>query len=296
MFPNFPIFGKYSIFCHYIPPIYLQYFTPPLLYFHTRFCQQPLMVRNNAVVKENGDRFRDTVALTVRGDGVDIPPFFILHTYKNAAKRSGRRCEKNQTPAKGMNNARMKQYVDYIADYVQEPSLLIMDRLSSHTAGEVIRHVCSKMTPNGDQLLFPILIPPKTAFLISPLDMGAIGAFKSHYYKLDRSTFHRKVRAMSQAWDAVSNGAIENICLNCGIVGEESLSSIRKRFLKEVLGVIPTKMTKMLEYYDAWKSGQIEVEGATRGRKVALEIPQHLEGEELDGEYWTKFGGVVAGR
>lgn len=84
-----------------------------------------------------------------------------------------------------MNNARMKQYVDCISDYVQEPSLLIMDRLSSHTAGEVIRHVCSKVTFNGEQLLFPILIPPKTAFLISPLDMGAIGAFKAHYYKLD---------------------------------------------------------------------------------------------------------------
>lgn len=100
---------------------------------------------------------------------------------------------------------------------------------------------------------------------------------------------------MSQAWDAVSNESIGNICLNCGIVGEESLSSIRKRFLKEVVGVIPTKMTKMMEYYDAWKSGRINVEGADRGRKVTLEIPQHLERETLDGEYWTKFGGAAAG-
>jgi hypothetical protein len=29
------------------------------------------------VVEEKGDTFRDTVALTVRGDGIDIPPYVI---------------------------------------------------------------------------------------------------------------------------------------------------------------------------------------------------------------------------
>ena len=134
-------------------------------------------------MKENGDCFRDTVALTVRADGVDIPPFFILHTYKNAARSSGRRCERDESPVKGMNIARMKQYLDHLAEYVEEPSLLLMDRLSSHVAGEVIRYITSKETTEGEQLLYPILIPPKTSFLISPLDMGAIGAFKPNYYR-----------------------------------------------------------------------------------------------------------------
>jgi hypothetical protein len=70
-----------------------------------------------------------------------------------------------------------------------------MDRLSAHKAGEVRQHIESKHTTAGEPLLIPILLPPKTAFLISPLDMGAIGAFKAHFYKLDRSTLERKKEA-----------------------------------------------------------------------------------------------------
>ena len=186
----------------------------------------------------------------------------------------------------------MMEYVDHIANYVEQPSLLIMDRLSSHTSGEVIRYICSKRTSNGDQLLYPILLPAKTAFLISPLDMGAIGAFKSHYYRLDRSTIELKKRAMVQAWEAVSNVTLENICRNCGIVGEESLQPLRSRFIKEVVGIVPEKLEELLEYYDAWKSGLIEVEGASRGRGVTLEIPQQLSEADLDGQYWTNYGGI----
>jgi hypothetical protein len=246
--------------------------------------------RSNAVVKETGDGFRDTVTLTVRGDGVDIPPFFTLHTYKNASKASGRRCEKGGTPMKGMTNARMIEYVDHIADYVQEPSLLIMDRLSSHKSGVVIQHIAAKRTAAGQQLLYPILLPPKTAFLISPLDMGAIGAFKSHFYRLDRSNIDMKRGAVFQARATVSNDTLKNICVNCGIVGEESLQSLRSRFMKEAAGVVPEKLEELLDYYDAWKSGLIEVEGATRGRGVTLELPQQLPEVDLDGQYWTVYG------
>lgn len=243
-------------------------------------------------MKETGDGFRDTVTLTVRGDGVDIPPFFTLHTYKNASKASGRRCERGDMPIKGMTNARMIEYVDHIAAYVQEPSLLIMDRLSSHKSGEVIRHIATKRTATDDQLLYPILLPPKTAFLISPLDMGAIGAFKSHFYRLDRSSIDLKQRAVVQAWAAVSNDTLKNICLNCGIVGTESLQSLRSRFKKEAVGVVPEKLEELLDYYDAWKSGLIEVEGATRGRGVTLEVPQQLPEADLDGQYWRYYGGL----
>jgi len=95
-------------------------------------------------VQQQGDRFRDTLALTVRGDGVDIPPYFILHTYKNAAKASGRRCPASEDPVKGMNNKRMKRYINHVAKYVSEPSLFIMDRLSSHTSAKVLNHIRSK--------------------------------------------------------------------------------------------------------------------------------------------------------
>lgn len=240
---------------------------------------------------ETGDAFRDTVALTVRGDGVDIPPFFILHTYKNAAQRSGRRCSRDEQPVKGMSTAIMKEYIDHVAQFVEEPSLLLMDRLSSHKAGEVIQHIQTKRTATGEQLLTPILLPPKTAFLISPLDMGAIGAFKTYFYKLNRSTLELKKSALQQAWDQVSNDALRNIFQNCGITGEETLDSLRPRFMKGVAGAVPQELEEALEFFDSWESGAINVDGASRGRGVTLETPQQLQQAHLDGHYWSKFGG-----
>lgn len=241
-------------------------------------------------MRENGDEYRDTVVLTVRGDGVDIPPYIIVHTYKNASTASGRRCRADETPIKGMDTSRMISYIDHISLYVQDTSLLVMDRLSSHTSAAVRRHIESKMTPTGERMFIPIYLPPKTAFLISPLDMGAIATFKSHYYPLDRSTIQLKLRAVHQAWDAVSNEALCNICLNCGIVGQESLESLRQRFMSEVVASVPAELEEWAYFFDAWKSGTINVEGATRRRGVRLDIPDQLPEGYMDGVYWTKFG------
>jgi hypothetical protein len=184
----------------------------------------------------------------------------------------------------------MKEYVDHISQYVSETSLLVMDRLSSHTSGEVTQHILSKQTATGDNLLIPVLLGAKTAFLISPLDMGVIAAFKSKFHALDRSTLDLKYRAMRQAWDAVSNETIVNICTNCGVVGDEPIDSLRSRFLREVVGLAPEKLENLQDYYDAWVSGHIDVEGATRGRSDPLELPQQLHESELDGRYWVRYG------
>lgn len=243
------------------------------------------------MVKETGDSFRDTAVLTNRGDGVDIPPFLIVHTYKNASRQSGRRCEVGEEPVKGMNIARMKLYIQHVAEYVQKQSLLVMDRLSSHTSAEVRRYIESFYLPNGERMFYILLLPPKTAFLISPLDMGAIAAFKAHYHRLDRSTLQLKEAAVYDAWNKVSNDALTNICHNCGVVGEEPLDSLRQRFLKEVTGIVPAAAADHLDFYDAWASGAVEVVGAHRARGVTLEKPRQLEDGYLDGCHWTNFGG-----
>lgn len=242
------------------------------------------------MVKEQGDRFRDTLALTIRGDGVDIPPFFIAHTYKNASRASGRRCERDDEPVKGMNIPHMKIYIDHIAQYVTKTSLLVMDRLSSHTSAQIRRYIESKTLPSGDRMFYILLLPAKTAFLISPLDMGAISAFKSHYHRLDRSTLDLKKNAVQQAWDSVSNESLINICRNCGVIGEEDIDSLRQRFLKEVIGLVPEQVAQHLDYYDAWSSGHIEVEGAHLARRVTLEQPLQLQEGHLDGRRWSNFG------
>jgi len=242
------------------------------------------------VVQESGDKFRDTLALTVRGDGVDIPPFFILHAYKNASYISGRRCPSTETPVKGMNNELMIEYLDHLTQFVTEPSLLLLDRLSSHTSSSVVRHLDSKVTATGEKLFTLILLPAKTSFLISPLDNGAIAAFKAYYHQLDRSTLDLKKRAIDEAWGTVTNNALMDICLHCGITGDEPIDSLRSRFEKEVGRVIPEEKEDYLDFYDCWKSGVIEVEGASRGRGVTLKPPQQLREGNLDGKYWTKFG------
>lgn len=247
--------------------------------------------RSNAVVEEQGDSFRDTVALTVRGDGLDIPPYIIVHTYKNASHASGRRCPANEQPVRGMNIARMIDYIDHISHYISETSLLITDRLSSHTAGLVRAHIDQKKTADGSPLLIPIFLPPKTAFLISPLDMGAIAAFKSHFNKFDRSTIQLKLRAVRDAWDQVSNKALVNIFANCGLIGEESLESLRHRFSKDVGSLIPQELEELKTFYDAWISGSINIEGAKLHRGVRLSRPSQLSEGFLDGVYWTNFGG-----
>jgi hypothetical protein len=226
----------------------------------------------------------------VRGDGIDIPQFVIIHTSKMASKASKRRCAKDDIPVRGMTNDIMLEYIDHLAKYVKEPSLLIMDRLSSHKSSTVLSHIRFKKTTDGESLLIPFLLPAKTAFLISPLDMGAIAAFKSHLYKYERGTLHEKKVAMELAWRDVSNESLAKICHNCGIIGEESIETIRQRFLKEVVGEVPEKLGEMLDYYDAWKAGAIDVEGANRGRGVTTERPQQLAAGHLDGVQWVYYG------
>lgn len=120
--------------------------------------------------------------------------------------------------------------------------------------------------------------------------MGTIAAFKAHYYKLDRSTIQLKLNAVQQAWNTVSNETIRNIFINCGIVGEESLDSIRRRFMKEVEGSIPIGLEEEANFYELWVAGSIEVEGAHRGRGIKLALPTQLHEGHLDGSYWCNFG------
>ena len=73
--------------------------------------------------------------------------------------------------------------------------LLIWDRLSAHKSRAVIDYIESILLPDGQQALKVKLLPAKSAFLLSPLDMGLFGAFKKYYYKFDRSTPDLKFRA-----------------------------------------------------------------------------------------------------
>lgn len=126
------------------------------------------------------------------------------------------------------------------------------------------QHIESKHTTAGEPLLIPILLPPKTAFLISPLDMGAIGAFKAHFSKLDRSNLERKKEAAQQAWDQVSNDTLGNIFQNCGITGSEPLEAIRQRFCACVIGVVPGHASTQAQHATSSTNGE-EQDSFSRG-------------------------------
>lgn len=139
-------------------------------------------------------------------------------------------------------------------------------------------------------MFIPIYLAPKTAFPISPLDMGAISAFKAYFHALDRRTIDMKLRAVQQAWNSVSNDSLRDICLNCGVVGKESMESLRGRFLKEVVNLVPEKIANHVDFYDSWVSGQIEVEGTTLGRGVQIDKPRQLSRGFMGGVYWNNYG------
>jgi len=247
------------------------------------------MGRGNAVVHSADDKWRDTVALTVRGDGVDIEPFIIVHKSKKASKTSGRKCAPDETPVKGMDTSHMIRYIDHISKFISEPSLLLLDRLSAHTAAPVRLHIESKLTPSGDRLIYPIYLPPKSSFLISPLDMGALAAFKSNFHKLDRSTLALKLKSVTDAWSQVTNESLRDICIHCGIVGDRPLDTLRSQFMEEVVGSVPEELVKYVDFYDAWEAKAIEVEGVTRGRRKRIGSPMQLREGYMNGEYWNNY-------
>jgi len=223
-------------------------------------------------------------------DGVDIPPFLIKGQVGNASKASGRRPKPGEKPVKGMNKDLMKKYADHISQYVTEPSLLLLDRASCHTSKEVREYFEDFLTQDGQALFKTILLPAKTAFLVSALDNGVIGAFKQHFYRYDRSTFPLKKSAVKLAWDAVSNESISNICRNCGLAGDESLQAIRERFERDVHGMVPEKLQSSLELYEQWIGGTVSVPGANLQRGVELTRPSQLDDGTMYGLKWIQWG------
>lgn len=192
-----------------------------------------------------------------------------------------------------MNISEMKKYIDKFMEYISRRSCLILDQASSHTSKEVRRYIESFRLPDKTQAVIIKLLKPKTSFIASPLDMGAIAEFKRYFYKFDRRTLDLKIRASHHAWQLVSNDNLQSYIHNCGYCTNESLDSIRGRFMKEVRAGIPEKFKELWEFYDGWASGAYTVHGVSVPRGVPLEQPKQLDANYLDGQYWTLYGSHV---
>lgn len=241
-------------------------------------------------MEERGDKFRDTMVATLVGDGSWVPPMFIKGEVGNAPKSSGRRPLPHEKPVKGMNNAKMKEYGDHLNKFIDRPTVLIMDRLASHTSKEVRQYLEAFVCSDGSQKFETLLLPPKTAFLISPCDMGFFAMWKSEYYKYNRSTYQLKVRAANEVWKKVSPDKVANFFVHCGLTSKESAEALQVRLLKEVRGDIPEKLQRVYEFYQNWLKGSIDVPGAHRPRAPPTEEMTIPEDSGLDGVYWINKG------
>lgn len=242
------------------------------------------------MVQEEGDTFRDTMVATLVGDGTHLSPFYVESQYANASYASGRRPKSGEKPVKGMNIKKMKEYIDHIDAQVDEPKVIIWDRLSSHISKEVRDYTHSKVCADGRQKFQTKLLPAKAAFLISPCDMGFFGMWKPEYYKYDRSTKGLKFSAARETWKSVDPEKVRNLFINCGLTSKETSKALHKRLMNEVQGGIPEELEEVWDFYDGWLSGAFEVEGATRPRSAPLEKPLHLPDTGLNGVYWKNYG------
>lgn len=241
-------------------------------------------------MEQEGDKHRDTIVLTAAGDGRKFRPFLIKSMAANASATSGRKPPAGETPSKGMTKERMMQYVDDLVLQLKEQSVLIMDRLSSHTSKIVLDYIKTRTLPDGTPALTPLLLPAKTAFLISPLDMGIISEYKSRFYKRDRSSLALKFQSAKAVWRAIPKDHIINYFQNCHLIGSDSISSIRTHLLSQVQSGVPEDLEIIQDFYDGWKSGAFAVEGVSARRVHDLQKPKQLQEAELDGIYWRNWG------
>ena len=241
-------------------------------------------------MQQTGDTYRDTMAATLDDQGFWYPPFFIKSQYANASYASGRRPNPNEKPIKGMTVPKMKEWIDMIDQYVDEPSILILDRLGSHKSKEAISYIESKKCSDGRKKFKVKLLPAKSAFLLSPLDFGFLGYWKAMFYKMDRSTPEQKFSAARKVWKDVDPEAIKNFFKACHLIGTESRQELQENLLSHVRGGIPENLEDVWDFYDGWKSGAFDVDGVSAPRDVPLEPPTLPLDSELNGHYWVNWG------
>jgi hypothetical protein len=242
------------------------------------------------VVKESGDCFRDTMVATLVGDGSWIPPLYFKGQVANAPKDSGRRPDSNAKIEKGMNNRAMKLYADHLNKHVNRQCLLILDRHSSHTSKVTREYFKSFKLQDGSEKFKLMLLPPKSAFLISPCDMGFFAMWKNEFYKYDRSTYDLKISAADTAWRRMKKDKIANLFIHCGLTSTEHKSTLESRIHSEVRCGVPEKLTQIWKFYNKWCAGLIDVEGVNLPRVVPFTDPTSLPDSHLNGSHWTKWG------
>jgi hypothetical protein len=123
----------------------------------------------------------------------------------------------------------MNEWCDWAKRYIPKGSVLLIDRISSHTNKQIL----DELKKNGITVL---LLPPKGSLLLSPLDNGFFGIFKrklSQEMDLHPVSFGSPhFKAAIRAYNCIPRNAVVEFFKNCGLIGTDSLSTIKKNFQK----------------------------------------------------------------
>ena len=120
-------------------------------------------------------------------------------------------CENFSAAIDSCIKCKMSLWLDHLMNFVNEPIILLMDKLPVHYSKSTKQEIESMRLPDGRRAITMRLLPAKTAFLLIPLDMGAFAAMKTYFYKEDRSSYELKLQAARTAWDKVSNETLVNL-------------------------------------------------------------------------------------
>lgn len=198
----------------------------------------------------------------VRGDGVKLPPYLIK------GEREPNQPPPRHRPLRGLTNHSVKPWIAEFMSQVSEPSLLIWDRSLVHISKSTLHEFASYRFEDGSRAIHIAYMPPKGALLLSPLATGVFSEFKSHYKPQGCSTFELKKKTVTRAWNRISKASVRKWFQHCGLTGEETLESLRSRFLQEIKGPAGKEYREIREFYNLWFTGKSTVPGAKRARRV----------------------------
>ena len=164
-----------------------------------------------AYVKNSGSKRRDTLVVTLTGNGAGHV-YFIQHEKAQYRKLPEGKIEIVQKGISGMSINEMKKWVESFSLYAKQGDLLIMDNLAAHKNNEVLEMLEAK----GINVIF---LPPYCADRLSVLDNCFFAVFKAYWYKsCDKklTVDEKKDAAFKLFCDLVSTGVGKRMFDKCG--------------------------------------------------------------------------------
>lgn len=159
--------------------------------------------KTEGIIRTRGKGRRDTLVVTTSADGTTLPNFWIEHVKPYHGIRVQR------AGVKGMNNVLFKSYVDTVLEpFSDQGALLLMDRHSSHKSPSSIAYL-------SDKGIDSLLLPPKGAKHLSPLDFGYFHQLKSRLPDYPKGNVEEKKSAVISSQNSITKEHVKHYWRHC---------------------------------------------------------------------------------